>query len=172
MAVAMPRIIGRYAMALLAGAFLVAVIPWLIAGIAALPNLRALFDLIRGTGLPVRYVYPLVTQYLPNFLFAFATGFAMFKFLGGHRGKLLITVVLPWIAMTIHAYVDTCVGTEISCFGAYPFHEFAGVFDVPLGLALAAFMASPPASPQFAKPSATVVSTPGRSKAPVDVPET
>ena len=171
MAVATPRVIGRYVIALLAGVFLVEAIPRLLAGITALPNLRALIDLIRGAGLPVQYIFHLLTQYLPNFLFAFAIGFAVFKFLGGHRGKLLITVLLPWIAMSVYVYVDTCVGTEISCFGAFPFHEISGILDVPLGLALAAFIASP-RSPQLANPSAPVVSTPGRPKASRDVPAT
>ena len=140
----MLRIIGRYAAALLAGSFIVAVIPWLIAGIAALSGLRLLIDALRGAGLPVHYVFPLITHYLPDFLLAFAVGFAVFKLLRGYRGRLLATLLFPWVAMLVQAYLDACFDTDVSCFGAHPFHDFAGILDVPLGLALAAFVVGPP----------------------------
>jgi hypothetical protein len=140
----MPRTIARYAAALLAGLFIVAANPWLVAGIAALPGLRALIDGIRGTGLPVAIVYPLITHYLPGFLLAFAVGLAVFKLLRGHRGRLLAALLLPWLAMSGDAYLSACVGTDVSCFGAHPFHEFAGMLNVPLGLALASFVGRAP----------------------------
>ena len=137
----------RYAIALLAGAFIVASAPWLVAGIAAMPGLRVLIDGIRSAGLPLHYVYPLTTHYLPEFLLALVIGIAAFKFLHGYRAKLLAAMLLPWLAMLVHAYVDICVDTDVSCFGVHPFHAFAGILAVPVGLVLAGFLVGPPEPP-------------------------
>jgi hypothetical protein len=137
----------RYAIALLAGAFIVASAPWLVAGIAAMPGLRLLIDGIRGAGLPLQYVFPLATHYLPELLLALGIGVAAFKLLHGYRAKLLAAMLLPWLAMLVRAYVDSCVDTDISCFGAHPFHEFAGILAVPLGLTFAGFLVGPPKPP-------------------------
>jgi hypothetical protein len=136
----MVRLISRYLIAVAGGWFVAGSVLRLLALIAAAPNLRALIEAIRAAGLPVRYVYPTVTNYIPVFLFAFIVGLPLFKFVRVSRGWLLVVALLPWAGYVAHGYFLFCVDTDITCFGVSPFDEILGLIDVPLGFAIAALV--------------------------------
>jgi len=139
----------RVLVVLMAGWFVAWYVPHLIALIFTIPGLRVLIDGIRAAGLPLPYVFPLFTNYLPIFLLAFLIGWPVFKVVCGNRPGLCVVAALPWAGYTIDQYFLFCWNTEISCFGAWPFHEFLSVASVPLGFALAAWVSrkgKPPSS--------------------------
>ena len=115
-------------------------VPRLLSLIFTVPGLRALIDGIRATGLPVQYVFPLLTNYLPIILLAFVAGLPLFKLVRGNRASLWVVASLPWAGYSIDWYLMFCRETEVSCFGASPFHEILGLCSVPLGFALAAWV--------------------------------
>lgn len=157
---------------LLGGWFVTWSAPWLVALIAASPGLRALISGIRATGLPVQYVYPLLTNYLPIFLLALLVGLPLFKWALGKRSWLWVVATVPWASYALEGYIELCLDTEVSCFGASPFHEILGLLSVPLGLAVAAVISrstKPPSSNKavetdaLARPRATRASRSGRA---------
>jgi hypothetical protein len=131
-------LVSPYVIAVAGGWFVAGSVLRLLALIAAAPGLRALIEAIRAAGLPLRYVYPLLTNYVPVLLFAFIVGVLLFKFVRGNRGWLLVAAVLPWAGYVAYWYFLFCVNTDITCVGASPFHEILGLIDVPLGFAIAA----------------------------------
>jgi hypothetical protein len=139
----------RMLVILMTGWLVVWCFPHLIALIFTIPGLRILIDGIRTAGFSPQYVFPLLTNYLPVFLLAFLVSLPVFKFVRGNRVWLFLVALLPWAGYSIETYLLFCWNTEMTCFGASPFHELLGAFCVPLGFALAAWVSrdrKPPSS--------------------------
>jgi hypothetical protein len=149
------RLLPRYLIALAAGWFVAGSVLQLLALIAAAPGLRGLMHAVRAAGLPLQYVYPLLTSFVPVFLLAFIVGVPVFKSVRDHRGWLLLVTLLPWAAHAAFGYLVFCVGTEFACFGVAPFQEILGLLNVPLGFAIAALVTRPTRPPNPDMPITT-----------------
>ena len=131
----------RCLIAFLVGAVLAWAVPVLLALVAAAPGLAALIGLIKATGLPLPSVYFALTNFVPALLLSFGVGLVMYRALGEKRGDLFLASASPWVLNGLHFYAQLCLGTPVSCTGAY---DLAGLAVVPLGLLLAAFISKPP----------------------------
>jgi hypothetical protein len=152
------RVMRRGLIAFLIGALLARAVPVVLALVAAAPGLRTLVRAIEGAGLPLAPVYFSLTTLVPALSFSFCVGLVLFRALGGGRLALLAASSAPWVLSAVYVYVDLCVGTPVSCLGAY---ELAGFMAVPVGLLLAALIPRP-ARPQHGPASAAIQSPPAR----------
>lgn len=137
----MATLLRRSFIACLTGAALAWAVPVLAALVAAAPGLAALTLSIKAAGLPLQPVYFGLTNFLPALLLSFGVGLGMFRVLGGRRLELLVVSAAPWLLNALYFYVELCVGTSVSCTGAF---ELEGLTVVPLGLLLAALVSKPP----------------------------
>ncbi len=148
----------RYTLAFVGGICLVFALRWLAAGIWALPGLSSLIKGVAGWGIPLEPTFHLFLTYLPRLLLAFLVGTVVFKIVRGHRGGLLLATCLPWLLTAINFHIEFCVGTDVPCYTYFLFHVAAGFLDVPIGLALAAFISQPPNSSLSFSSASTVLS--------------
>jgi ABC-type thiamin/hydroxymethylpyrimidine transport system permease subunit len=137
----MVTLLRRSLIAWLFGAALAWAVPVVTALVAAAPGLATLSHSIKAAALPLQPVYFGLTNFLPALMLSFGVGFAMFRILGGRRRSLLVASAAPWLLNALYFYIELCVGTSVSCTGAF---ELAGLAVVPLGLLLAALASKPP----------------------------
>lgn len=112
---------------------------------AAFPGLSALLRGIKAAGLSPQVVFPLLTNYLPTVLTAFAVGYVAYRALGGFRAGLFMALAAPWLLV---GGFGCLVVAEEGLLDCWHYSDgtafFLGFTLVPLGLLLAGFAHGPP----------------------------
>lgn len=113
--------------------------------VAAVPGLSALLRGIKAAGLSPQLVFPLLTNYLPTVLTAFAVGYITYRALGGFRARLFIALAAPWLLMGGYGCLVVAEEGLLDCWHYSDGTAFVlGFTLVPLGLLLAGFAHRPP----------------------------